>query len=375
MPPGYTEWYGLHGNSKYYNYTLNENGALTNYGNADADYLTDVLVKLHRYANRGPQFLQEFILFLQKRHAQKFISQQTESQPFFAMISPPAPHAPFTPAPRHADAFDKVKALRTPNFNTVSDELGKHWLVRMGKAPLDESVLDNIDTIYRRRWQTLLAVDELVESIVQQLQQQNLFEQTYFIFTSDHGYHLGQFSMPFDKRQPYETDIRVPFIVTGPKIKAKLLINRPISLIDLAPTLLDWANVTKPDWLDGETFANALGLESNEIANEMESNEDDDSGGDRRRHIDNAPYERELLIEHWGEGNAKTYNAECPWQQDDRLTHCTVAAGCHCQDSWNNTYSCIRHLAGNWDKIYCEFFDREVVRISSPLFTHHAAIT
>lgn len=45
VPPGYTEWYGLHGNSKYYNYTLNENGKLKNYGDHENEYLTDVIVR------------------------------------------------------------------------------------------------------------------------------------------------------------------------------------------------------------------------------------------------------------------------------------------------------------------------------------------
>ena len=40
------------------------------------------------------------------------------------------------------------------------------------------------------------------------------------MFHSDHGYHLGEFSMPIDKRQPYEFDIRVPFILRGPGIPA-----------------------------------------------------------------------------------------------------------------------------------------------------------
>lgn len=45
VPPGYTEFYGLHGNSKYYNYTLNENGVLKHFGDGEQEYLTDVLVR------------------------------------------------------------------------------------------------------------------------------------------------------------------------------------------------------------------------------------------------------------------------------------------------------------------------------------------
>lgn len=48
IPAGYDDWYGLHGNSRYYNYTLNENGILRRYGNAERDYLTDVLVNCSR---------------------------------------------------------------------------------------------------------------------------------------------------------------------------------------------------------------------------------------------------------------------------------------------------------------------------------------
>lgn len=47
VPPGYDRWYGLHGNSKYYNYTLNENGVLMHYGNEEKEYLTDVLVSIN----------------------------------------------------------------------------------------------------------------------------------------------------------------------------------------------------------------------------------------------------------------------------------------------------------------------------------------
>lgn len=47
VPPGYSDWHGLHGNSKYYNYTLNENGQLKSYGDREEDYLTDVIVSEH----------------------------------------------------------------------------------------------------------------------------------------------------------------------------------------------------------------------------------------------------------------------------------------------------------------------------------------
>ena len=92
-----------------------------------------------------------------------------------------------------------------------------------------------VDAVFRDRWRTLLSVDDLVAGLVARLEQEQLLDTTYILYTrchtapgyltttctsSDHGYHLGEFSMPIDKRQPYEFDIRVPFILRGPGIPA-----------------------------------------------------------------------------------------------------------------------------------------------------------
>jgi len=71
-------------------------------------------------------------------------------------------------------------------------------------------------------------------------------------------------------------------------------------------------------------------------------------------------FERSLLVEYWGEGTVATYNPECPWSEQDRLAQCTPVADCHCQDSWNNTYACLRNIRHREDRVYCEFRDNEV---------------
>ena len=95
VPPGWHEFYGLHGNSRYYNYTLRENSHNVSYSNT---YLTDLL---------GTKLI-------------KFLNSPNITMPFFALVAPPAPHAPYTPAERHRNAYSGVKALRTPNFNKIS---------------------------------------------------------------------------------------------------------------------------------------------------------------------------------------------------------------------------------------------------------------
>lgn len=247
---------------------------------------------------------------------EKFLSVQLPEKPFLAIVAPPAAHEPFTPAKRHAGFFDNVTALRTPNFNVASGQLDKHWLVRMPPSPLSPEIISTIDSYYRQRWQTLLAVDELIESMITQLKRLNLYDNTYIIFTSDNGYHMGQFSMPYDKRQPYETDIRVPFIVSGPGIRTKHIVEHPVSLVDIAPTIFDWAGIEKPDTLDGQSFADSVNFESNSVDQIELTSENVDY---ETSSIAQFKFERQLLIEYWGEGNSETYNSRCPWNRHDRL--------------------------------------------------------
>lgn len=203
---------------------------------------------------------------------------------------------------------------------------------------LPNETINTIDTYFQKRWETLLAVDELVVTLVGVLNDTQSLENTYIIYTSDNGYHVGQFAQPFDKRQPYETDINVPLLIRGPGIAPESHIDTAVSLVDLAPTILAWADIDTPSYMDGQSFHELL--------------------LNKRRRV--PFFERSLLIEYWGEGTLATFNPECPWPEKDRLAQCTPAADCHCQDAWNNTYACLRNIRHREDRIYCEFRDNEV---------------
>ncbi|CRK93086.1 CLUMA_CG006583, isoform A [Clunio marinus] len=314
VPIGYDQFFGLHGNSVYYNYTLNENGKLINYKDTSEDYLTNVI----------------------KSRSLNFIKNQTGVKPFFAMLSVPSAHAPFTPEAKYKDYFKNKTAPNTKNFNIGAKPFDKHWLMTMKPHEMDDSVLATIDEYYRRRLETLLTVDDLVEDIVNQLTDQMMIDNTYIILTSDNGYHLGQWAMPFDKRLPYETDIRVPLIVRGPHI-SQSIINSPVLLIDIAPTILNWAKVPLIiEDFDGKPFDYLL-----------------------THSYDGKIEERQMLIEYWGEGNQETFNPSCPYKKSQRLSGCTIEAGCKCEDSWNNTYACARHIAQDINFIFCMFDDHE----------------
>ena len=76
----------------------------------------------------------------------------------------------------------------------------------------------NTDNLYRRRAQSLQAVDRGVARLVEQLRQAGQLDNTYIIFTSDNGFHLGQHRLPSGKQTAYETDIHLPLLVRGERV-------------------------------------------------------------------------------------------------------------------------------------------------------------
>ena len=93
-----------------------------------------------------------------------------------------------------------------------------------------------IDVLYRRRIRSLQAVDRGVARLVHTLRATKQLDDTYIVFASDNGFHLGQHRMPAGKQTPYETDVHVPLIVRGPGVRAGAHVTRLAGNTDLAPT-------------------------------------------------------------------------------------------------------------------------------------------
>jgi arylsulfatase A-like enzyme len=103
----------------------------------------------------------------------------------------------------------------------------------------------------------LQAVDRGVANLVATLRSLHELHNTYVVFTSDNGFHLGQHRLPAGKETPYDTDIQVPLAMRGPGIRAHSHVDAMTANTDLAPTFAAMAGATpNPDW-DGRSL---LGL-------------------------------------------------------------------------------------------------------------------
>uniref|UniRef100_A0A1I7WPI2 Sulfatase domain-containing protein n=1 Tax=Heterorhabditis bacteriophora TaxID=37862 RepID=A0A1I7WPI2_HETBA len=231
-PRGWDYWLGLVKNSKFYNYTVNMNGEKLRYGsNYEKDYFTDLII------NRSLEFISDHI-------------RNRPWQPFLSVLSYPAPHGPEDPAPQYSELTEAWNYAPNPD---------KQWLLqRTGK--MEPVHVAFTDILHRRRMQTLQSVDEAVNRLFSLLRDYNQLSNTYVLYTSDHGYHLGQFGLIKGKNMPYEFDIRVPFFLRGPGVPKNVTIRRPVSNLDISPTLIDVAGVKVPEHMDGRSLLELISI-------------------------------------------------------------------------------------------------------------------
>ena len=244
VPLGVDEFFAMCNEVVYYNNTLNDNGHLVTTGaSGDANYLGAVL------GNRTVSWLA----------AAAAEAARPGGKPFFGYIAPHAPHFSAEPAPWHLEApLPSYTAPRPPSYNASG--AGKLWSVAMNE-PLGDFTARGIDKHFVNRHRSLLSVDDLVAEVFAILEAAGVLDNTYVIASSDHGYHLGEFRIPFEKSHIYDTDVRVPFFVRGPGVPAGAIQEGLVQLLDVGATVMELAGATQPGerTTDGRSFAPLLG--------------------------------------------------------------------------------------------------------------------
>ena len=234
VPPGWSEWDVAGNGYAEFDYALNENGTIVQYGRRPADYMTDVI------AQKGVDFIAE---------------EARDGRPFLLQMSTFAPHAPYTPAPRDRGRFQQLRAPRTPAFNR-RNVLPPAWLdVRRKVPPFGVELLDRV---FRKRVRSVQAVDRMLGRLQDALKDAGVARNTYVIFSSDNGFHLGQHRLLPGKLTAFDSDIRVPLVVAGPDVPKGRTTKKLAANIDLAPTFADLARTRIGGPVDGRSLAPRL---------------------------------------------------------------------------------------------------------------------
>ena len=296
--PGFDDFLAMCNDNRYFENELTLNGVIFTTGTRPQDYLTSVI------GNHTLLFIENAL---------------KEGNPFFAYVAPHAPHVPATYAPWYWSEFTGLKAPHTPNYNFSA--LDHHYVIR-SQPPLTNAEGQEVDQLFVRRWKTLLSVDDIMRAVVPLLDSYGQLENTYFVYTSDHGFQLGQFRLPSCKLQPYEHDIRVPFSIRGPGIPPGYNFAFVAGMVDLAPTLLSLAGGSPLETMDGKSFAELLFFNGTSI---------------RQKH----------MIEYWTLGEVVRYD--------------------HYIDLPNNTFIGARLLNSTHDYLYVEFYTGNIAEFDTPL--------
>ncbi|PSR75411.1 alkaline-phosphatase-like protein [Coniella lustricola] len=191
-----------------------------------------------------------------------------QSDPFLLTITPFTPHVAYEqgnpssrpiPLQRHMEQFLNATAPQTPNFNPAAayQTQKSGWLQYL--LPMNDSAVDFADFVYQSRLQALQGIDEIIEDVVAMLEAKGVVDNTYIIYTSDNGYHLGQHRVPGGKSLFYNEDTNIPFVVRGPSVPQGVVSTLPSLHLDLAPTFLSIAGLNAssaawPPFFDGRSL-------------------------------------------------------------------------------------------------------------------------
>jgi uncharacterized sulfatase len=179
--------------------------------------------------------------------------------PFFLGLGFVRPHVPLVAPAKFFDLYPLSQC--NPAVNPPNDEEDISPLFRN----MRKDIWNNMDMTEPEIRQALRAyyastsfMDDQLGRVMRALEERKLTDNTIVLFTSDHGWHLGEHNR-WQKRSIMEESAKVPLIVCDPRRKQRGKVSKAmVEMVDIYPTLADLAGLAKPPHLEGTSFAPLL---------------------------------------------------------------------------------------------------------------------
>ncbi|WP_390621140.1 sulfatase [Calycomorphotria hydatis] len=188
-------------------------------------------------------------------------------QPFFLAVGFWRPHLPFVAPKKYWELYDadSVPLPDTPQPPADVPEIALHASKEIrgyGIKPKDRIFTEEEIRHYRHGYYASISfMDAQIGKILDALDESGHAEQTIVVFTSDHGFHLGEKTL-WGKTSNFELDARVPLIVAAPKLAAGHgeATSSIVELVDLYPTLASLAGLDEglSGRLEGTDFSSVI---------------------------------------------------------------------------------------------------------------------
>ena len=234
--PGFNQWVSFRGQGSY---LPNPNGLNVNGKKVpQKGYITDELTD----------------------YAIDWLKTLPKEQPYFMYLSHKAVHAEFIPAERHKGRYKDAKFTYPPTMAAEGEMAQSRpmWVKNQrnswhGVEYPYHSTLD-IAEYYQRYAETLLAVDESVGRVLDELKRRGELDSTLVIYMGDNGFAFGEHGL-IDKRTAYEESMRVPLLARCPELfSGGRTVNEVVAGLDIMPTVMDAARAPIPAGLDGKSW-------------------------------------------------------------------------------------------------------------------------
>ncbi len=176
-------------------------------------------------------------------------------RPFFLSVGFFRPHTPYVSPKGY---FDQYKLDEMAVVQGVAEDQKDLPPGALGSAKKEQDMLtDDLRREARQAYYASISfMDAQVGKVVDSLDRLGLTDSTVIVFTSDHGYHLGEHGL-WQKMSLFEESARVPLLIVAPGIKPGVA-KAPVSHIDLFPTLAKLCGVKAPENLQGQDLSPML---------------------------------------------------------------------------------------------------------------------
>ncbi|MFN0241789.1 MAG: sulfatase-like hydrolase/transferase [Planctomycetota bacterium] len=185
------------------------------------------------------------------REVEGWLDGNASTDPFFLYVHYLDPHHPYS-APEDLLNTEKLDRLELHQVVDIPVKRRPYPLTVFDEP--DPSDLSGIQALYDAE---IRYVDREIGRLLATLRARGLLENTYVVVTSDHGEEFHDHGQWLHGNSLFEELIRVPLVIAGPEIAARV-VDAPVSLVDLLPTIADWTGESAPFPVQGANLANLL---------------------------------------------------------------------------------------------------------------------
>ncbi len=182
-----------------------------------------------------------------------------DKRQFYLAVGLYRPHTPYVAPKKYFDMYplDKIRVPTVPDG--YLETLPKPAVQSIRRKKQNSNLPDKLARqAIQAYYASITFADAQVGRILDALDEAGLSDNTIVLFTSDHGYHMGEHGH-YQKTTLFENAARVPLIIAGPGVTAKGASTSALTeMIDFYPTLAEMTGLTPPDYLPGVSLAPVL---------------------------------------------------------------------------------------------------------------------